>query len=67
MHSIHSAPEVSVAVHSFLADGNPFVRRSRVRRNGLVQLGWAHFWLLGSILAAMLSMFAALIAMMNVE
>jgi hypothetical protein len=32
------------------------LRRRPVRRNGLVQLGWAHFWLLGGILGGMLAL-----------
>lgn len=30
----------------------------RVRRNGLLQLGWFHFWLLAAILGGMLGLVA---------
>lgn len=30
----------------------------RTRRNGLVQLGWPHFWLLSCILGGMLALVA---------
>ena len=44
-----------MAALSFLVDGKSS-RRPPVRRNGLVQLGWPHFWLLGGILGGMLSL-----------
>ena len=43
-----------MAAQSFLADGTRISRRFPVRRNGLVQLGWAHFWLFGGILGGLL-------------
>ena len=43
-----------MAAQSFLAGGNRLVRRPPVRRNGLVQLGWAHFWLFAGILGGLL-------------
>jgi hypothetical protein len=30
----------------------------RVRRNGLLQLGWFHFWLLAAILGGMIALVA---------
>ena len=49
---------------SFPADGSSSVGRSRVRRGGLVQLGWTQFWLLfGGVLSlAGLIIFAAVMA-----
>jgi hypothetical protein len=44
-----------MAAHSLTHSAEPSVVR-RVRRNGLLQLGWFHFWLLISILTGMLAL-----------
>lgn len=45
-----------MAAQSFLAHGDRSSHPAPVRRNGLVQLGWPHFWLLGAILGGILSL-----------
>ena len=49
-----------MTAHSLIHDeaAQPRRRRLNVKRNGLVQLGWPHFWLLSSILGGMLALVA---------
>ncbi len=42
--------------HGFVQTDRPI--REVVRRNGLLQLGWPHFWLLVAILGGMLALTA---------
>jgi hypothetical protein len=42
-----------MSAHSLTHQGG---RRSPARRNGLLQLGWFHFWLLIAILGGMLAL-----------
>jgi hypothetical protein len=48
-----------MTVHG-LADerARPWPPRAAVRRNGLVQLGWPHFWLLAGVLGGTLALVA---------
>ena len=43
-----------MTAHSLTHEPEPAVRRTR--RNGLLQLGWFHFWLLSCILTGMLAL-----------
>ena len=51
----------AVATKSFLSEGNHLSHRRPLRRNGLVQLGWLHFWLLAGILGGMVSLVGAIV------
>ncbi len=45
-----------MAAQSFIAHGDRSSHPAPVRRNGLVQLGWPHFWLMAAILGGILSL-----------
>jgi hypothetical protein len=47
-----------VTAHSLIHQEAARPQRRRVKRNGLLQLGWPHFWLLSGILGAMLALVA---------
>jgi hypothetical protein len=47
-----------VTAHSFSHAGRRQSPVRRVSRNGLLQLGWFHFWLLAAILGGMLALVA---------
>ena len=52
------APRSDVTTHSLTHQEAAQPRRRRVRRNGLLQLGWPHFWLLSGILGGILALIA---------
>ena len=45
-----------MTAHSLIQEGVRQSRARRITRNGLHQLGWAHFWLLLGILGGMLAL-----------
>jgi hypothetical protein len=47
-----------MTAHSLTHEESRTPRARRVVRNGLLQLGWFHFWLLTSILGGMIALVA---------
>jgi hypothetical protein len=47
-----------VTAHSLIHEEARKSPAHRVGRNGLLRLGWSHFWLLASILGGMLALVA---------
>jgi hypothetical protein len=45
-----------MALHPLASDGRPRRPVRIVRKNGLLQLGWSHFWLLIGILGGTLAL-----------
>jgi hypothetical protein len=52
------ARRCEVTAHSLTHAESRQSRVRRVRKNGLLQLGWFHFWLLAAILGGMLALVA---------
>jgi hypothetical protein len=45
-----------MTAHSLSQKGRPWPSTHRGTRNGVLQLGWSHFWLLIAILGGMLGL-----------
>lgn len=47
-----------MTAHSLVQEESRQSTAGRIRKNGLLQLGWFHFWLLAAILGGMLALVA---------
>ena len=50
-----------MALRGLMYEGPRRSPARRAGRNGLVQLGWPHFWLLAGILGGMLALFVGIL------